>query len=286
MKKLYDLVRVNPKYCDYLRKYDYRVSYNADEKILRPFVGVLFEIENMKYFAPLSSPKQKHLTMRNNIDFHKLQEGKLGAINFNNMIPVPDGEYSVIDTHSESLTYQEEKYKILLQNQLRWLNRDGRMLRNIAYSLYEKRINGTLSNRIQRRCCDFYLLEKKCKEWVAERNKENPIDINKFGKIMKDMYEVAKNSDYYTWFLESDSFEDGTYTMKDYEDLIRDVELLNDQYGILDIDTIIEIGDYEQGMSGCDTVATFYGEFYSLFADNPEQARQELMAREAELEYE
>ncbi len=129
MKKLYDLVRVNPKYCDYLRKYDYRVSYNADEKILRPFVGVLFEIENMKYFAPLSSPKQKHLTMRNNIDFHKLQEGKLGAINFNNMIPVPDGEYSVIDTHSESLTYQEEKYKILLQNQLRWLNRDGRMLR-------------------------------------------------------------------------------------------------------------------------------------------------------------
>ena len=123
--------------------------------------SVLFEIENMKYFAPLSSPKQKHLTMRNNIDFHKLQEGKLGAINFNNMIPVPDGEYSVIDTRSESLTYQEEKYKILLQNQLRWLNRDGRMLRNIAYSLYEKRINGTLSNRIQRRCCDFYLLEKK-----------------------------------------------------------------------------------------------------------------------------
>ena len=48
----------------------------------------------MKYFAPLSSPKQKHLKMKNDIDFYKLSNGKLGAINFNNMIPVPDGSYT------------------------------------------------------------------------------------------------------------------------------------------------------------------------------------------------
>lgn len=80
---------------------------------------------------------------------------------------------------------------------------------------------------------------------TAEKQKHKKIDISKFGKIIKDMYEIAKNSDNYTWFLEPEQFEDGTYTMKDYEDLIRDVELLNDQYGVLDIDTIIEIGDYE-----------------------------------------
>ena len=44
---------------DYLRNFDYRVSYNANEKELRPFVGVLFEIGEIKYFAPLSSPKYK-----------------------------------------------------------------------------------------------------------------------------------------------------------------------------------------------------------------------------------
>lgn len=286
MKKLYELVVVNSKYCDYLRKYDYRVSHNAGQKALRPFVGVLFEIENMKYFAPLSSPKQKHLSMKNDIDFRKLEGGRLGAVNFNNMIPIPEGEYSFVDTHSESLTYQEEKYKVLLQNQLRWLNRDGRMLKNIAYNLYEKRVNGTLSNRVQKRCCDFSLLEKKCKEWEAERNKKNPIDINKFGKIIQDMYEVAKKSDNYTWFLEPDSFEDGTYTMEDYHELIRDMELLHNRYGVLDIDTIIEISDYEPATNDCDTVATFYGAFYVLFADDPEQARQELTVREAELEYE
>lgn len=52
MKKLYNLVIVNSKYCDYLRRYDHRVSYNANKKELRPFVGVPFEIKNIKYFAP------------------------------------------------------------------------------------------------------------------------------------------------------------------------------------------------------------------------------------------
>lgn len=65
----------------------------------------------MKYFAPLSSPKQKHLKMKNDIDFYKLSNGKLGAINFNNMIPVPDGSYTLIGTKTQSLTYY---YKFLI----------------------------------------------------------------------------------------------------------------------------------------------------------------------------
>ena len=68
MDRNYNLVTVSSRYCEYLRKYDYRVSYNSNEKNTRPFVGVLFEINEYKYFAPLSSPKPKHLTMKNNID--------------------------------------------------------------------------------------------------------------------------------------------------------------------------------------------------------------------------
>ena len=82
------LVRVNSDYCDYLRKFDNKVAYNKNQKELRPFVGVLFIIGNMEYFAPLSSPKAKHLKMKNTMDFFKIDNGKLGAINFNNMIPV------------------------------------------------------------------------------------------------------------------------------------------------------------------------------------------------------
>ena len=56
VKEYYKLATVNSEYCDYLREFDYRVSYNANKKKLRPFVGVLFEIDKIKYFAPLSSP--------------------------------------------------------------------------------------------------------------------------------------------------------------------------------------------------------------------------------------
>lgn len=65
------IVKVDSKYCDYLRKYDNKVSYNMKEKEQRPFVGILFEIDNIQYFAPLSIPRPKHLKMRNALDFFK-----------------------------------------------------------------------------------------------------------------------------------------------------------------------------------------------------------------------
>lgn len=61
------IVKVDYKYCDYLRQFDKRVAYNKDRKELRPFVGVLFEINDIEYFAPLTSPKEKHLKMKNTI---------------------------------------------------------------------------------------------------------------------------------------------------------------------------------------------------------------------------
>ena len=82
------LVIVDSNYCDYLRKFDNKVVYNYTNKSTRPFIGVLFNVGNIEYFAPLSSPKAKHLTMKNKIDFIKVDNGKLGVVNFNNMIPV------------------------------------------------------------------------------------------------------------------------------------------------------------------------------------------------------
>ena len=70
------IVKVNSDYCDYLRKFDNRVSYDKDKKELRPFVGVLFRIEEIEYFAPLTSPKPKHLSMRNTIDFYRVHNGE------------------------------------------------------------------------------------------------------------------------------------------------------------------------------------------------------------------
>lgn len=156
------LVTVNSKYCEYLRQYDYRVSFNSNEKETRPFVGVLFEINEIKYFAPLSSPKPKHQKMKNTIDFYKIDSGKLGAINFNNMIPVPTSEYIFIDVNENVTTKEETNYQELLKDQLSWINGNKYNLMRRAQILYEKRVNHQLPTLIEKRCCDFQLLERKC----------------------------------------------------------------------------------------------------------------------------
>ena len=59
MRNLY-LIRVNEKYVEYLKQFDNKVQDNLNEKRNKPYLGVLLERENKKYFVPLSSPKIKH----------------------------------------------------------------------------------------------------------------------------------------------------------------------------------------------------------------------------------
>ena len=159
------LVKVDTEYCDYLRKFDNKVSYNKYEKELRPFIGVLFTIKNIEYFAPLSSPKPKHLKMRNTVDFFKIKNGELGAINFNNMIPVKENNYMLIDLDKKTKTKEEKKYQKLLKEQLAWLNENYIQVKNKSFKLYNLYNTNRLSKNIMDRCCNFKLLEKKCIEY-------------------------------------------------------------------------------------------------------------------------
>ena len=114
---------VDPQYCDYLRQYDPCIPYTMDQKSIRPFVGIVFSINGFQYYAPLTSPKPKHLHMKNQVDFLKINRGEWGAVNFNNMIPVPSEclakvQMKILDTDSA----QETAYKNLLSNQLSWCN--------------------------------------------------------------------------------------------------------------------------------------------------------------------
>ena len=165
MKNILSIVRLDTKYCDYLRKFDDKVPYNYGEKELRPFIGVLFRVNNCMYFAPLSSPKPKHLKIKSKLDFLKLDSGKLGAINFNNMLPVTKKNIIKIDLNKECITKEEEKYMKLLKSQLFWLNRNSEKLYGRSKKLYDKYINGTLDKNTLKRCCNFKLLEEKCVEY-------------------------------------------------------------------------------------------------------------------------
>ncbi|MDD2208009.1 MAG: type III toxin-antitoxin system ToxN/AbiQ family toxin [Bacilli bacterium] len=165
MYKNFKIVKINSDYCDYLRTFDNKVPYNAGKKELRPFIGVLFIVEKHEYFAPLASPKPKHKILKNTLDLLKIENGIYGVINFNNMLPVASGNYQEFNLNKKT-NIKEEMFRIeLLTNQLRWLtaNRTDVLTKSkILYKLYK---NKKLPKNVEARCCNFMLLEKKCKEY-------------------------------------------------------------------------------------------------------------------------
>jgi len=159
----FKIVKVDYEYCDFLRKYDKKVSYNVGTKDLRPFVGVLFMVEKYQYFAPLSSPKTKHKKLKNTLDLIKMKDGEYGVVNFNNMIPVTSKNYTLFDLNKKTENKEEKLRLQLLRKQLRWLtsNKDKIIKKSkLLYNLYKK---DKLPNNVKDRCCNFPLLEKKCK---------------------------------------------------------------------------------------------------------------------------
>ena len=141
-----------------------------NKKELRPFIGILFKIENCEYFAPLSSPKPKYKTMKAIIDFLKIKDGELGVVNFNNMIPVRENNYAIVNLNKPAFNESEQKYQKMLIEQLDWLNAHYRQIKSKSFKLYKLYNSGKLPQNIKDRCCNFKLLEEKCIEYEKKTN--------------------------------------------------------------------------------------------------------------------
>ncbi len=188
---------VSPKYCDYLRKFDNKVPYNNLDKKGRPFLGIVFTVGHFNYFAPLSSPKAKHRKMKNKIDFLKIENGKYGAINFNNMIPVNENDLTLLEYQN----IKNKKRKYLFIAEYRWCSTNEKRILNKARNLYFSVMNKDLKEHILNRCCDFELLEQKCQEWQQIQQEE-------YKKGLKLYYKHHPNE--YSDELEDD-FDDQDY---------------------------------------------------------------------------
>lgn len=103
--------------------------------------------------------------MKNKIDFLKIDGGKLGAVNFNNMLPVQNKNITILDLGKKCITKLEEKYQKMLKEQIYWLNRNSEKLYHKAQKLYERYIHDKMDIATKKRCCDFKLLEEKCIEF-------------------------------------------------------------------------------------------------------------------------
>lgn len=160
---------VDSKYCDFLRTTDQCVPYIMDRKSTRPFVGIVFSVNGFHYYAPLTSPKPKHLHMKSQIDFLKIKNGEWGAINFNNMIPVPIACLKKVEMKIlASDTKAEVDYKNLLSNQLSWCNSNKEIVLKQALKLYATVTQRKTWGKLAERCCNFTLDEQRC--LIYEKN--------------------------------------------------------------------------------------------------------------------
>lgn len=155
---------IDTNYTEYLRQFDSKVPMEHQERHRRPYVGILIEINKCQYFAPMSSPKEKHKYLKGK-DIYKIADGEYGVINFNNMIPVPEGAYHLLDTTNEDDTYKE-----LLYNQYRDIRQNEDIIRRNARRLHGMYVHGHIPRNLGNRCCNFSLLETKSKLYSADSN--------------------------------------------------------------------------------------------------------------------
>lgn len=173
------LYTLDIKYANALSKADDRVmSVSPQEgKDNRPFVGIVVLFHDRKYCIPLTSPKPKHQNMKNDLDFSKIidKHGKLiGALNFNNMLPVSDDVITLITIKPDaSDTPEQRKYKDLLSNQLDWCNDNADSILKKANKLY-RFITETpeKSRNLTRRCCNFKKLEAVLDRYTERKQQQ------------------------------------------------------------------------------------------------------------------
>ena len=119
--------RVSEWYTDELKKISpFGVTDNNKDHI-NTYVGILFEIDNIKYIAPLTHTSEKNKWHQQPIiitDKTGKVTNKLGTILFHNMIPVCDNLHDEVYEEVDVDDYRKsdpKRYDLYLE-QLQWMN--------------------------------------------------------------------------------------------------------------------------------------------------------------------
>lgn len=151
--KIYE---IKQEYIQYLSQYQPHLFYDNGS---RKYIGIILEINDLKYFAPLSSFKPKHRNMDEKVDFVKIKD--YAVININNMVPVPKGQYMLVDINGT----KDPHYKYLLQAESREINRQRERLVKNAKIVYNHKLRNGNNTPLAKRSNDFLFLEEKCKQY-------------------------------------------------------------------------------------------------------------------------
>lgn len=168
-----NLYLIDIKYIRNLAKADDHVMSVSPqiEKESRPFVGIVVICGLHKYCVPLSSPKPKHASMKNDVDFTKImdQEKLIGVLNFNNMIPVNENCIKALNLKITIYDdIQTKQYKKLAVKQLEWCRQNQESIVKKANKLYNMVLSGKANVSLKKRCCNFQKLENILLKWKKE----------------------------------------------------------------------------------------------------------------------
>ena len=155
------IFEIENTYIDYLIPFAPHLFHNkkSNQENERKFIGIVLNVNNIDYFVPLSSFKEKHKKMKNNMDFLKV--GTYAVLNLNNMFPVPKSLCYYVDISKET----NSSYKALLSAEYRIISSMENKILSNSKALYDYKIKHGNSTPLSKRCNDFLLLEEKAKAY-------------------------------------------------------------------------------------------------------------------------
>ena len=192
-----EIYSVKEKYIQYLQKFDSIVCLTKLNKPFgRKYVGIVFEIKDFTYFAPLSSSVYKIIDGKKVFKQHftdvYLFNGKasIGSVKINNMIPIPRKiedkllEPLIFDDFTNSKNISIVQYGNLLKNQRVAINAEEKKqeILDKATSFYK---TYKFNSLLQKLCCDFKLLEEKALEFSLSKNKKKEKTIEQEEELVK-----------------------------------------------------------------------------------------------------
>ena len=152
--KMYD---ISNQYKKYLSKFDTKVSLKENRK----FYGILIAKEDVNYYIPFTSKVHKKTNPKLTINI-KNNNKVIAKLLLNNMIPVNIKYAYIADVNNA-------KYKEYYMNEIRYLRSENvqkeiiKKVNNIFKVLNDQKHCDYLF--FKQVCCDFKLLEQKCKEY-------------------------------------------------------------------------------------------------------------------------
>ena len=139
------------------------MAYSSNQ--YRKFVcGIVFKIENINYFAPVTSYK----TQKPDNFLIKDKKGKtLSSLRFNYMFPVPLEVVSLKDFKS----INDMKYRNLLNIEVKYCQEHKDEIIRLAQRTHKRVMIGKNPGLVHN-SCNFKLLEQKCQEYSAQQIQE------------------------------------------------------------------------------------------------------------------